>query len=131
MTLTETPLPDMPAGPAPYVEGRPLYHVEHVTADRLCRLLVEHANRWIREGDGPIMASLKDKSDPQTRLYFAAQGTVLYSFGLVRLLRSLPPKQADELAKDIWECWDDGGTVHELLWEWADEYGQHGDEAAA
>ncbi|MBL7487043.1 hypothetical protein I6A62_02915 [Frankia sp. AgW1.1] len=130
-TLTETPLPGMPTAPPPYADGGPLLYVEHVTADRMCRLLVEGAQRWIDEGKGPTMSSLKDKDDPQTRLYFAAQSTVLYSFALVRILRSLPSLLADQMARDVWECWDDGGTVYELLWEYAEEYGQHEPKTAA
>lgn len=129
--LDQGALPGMPWAPPPYVDGESLNYVEHVTADRLCRLLVEHANRWIVEGNGPTMASLKNKDDPETKLYFAAQGTVLYSFALVRMLRSLPPLLADQMARDVWECWDDGGTVYELLWEWAEGYGQHEPSEAA
>lgn len=55
-------------------------------------------------------------------------------FGIVHLLRTLlalDPVKADEAARSLIACWEDGATTAELLYEWADEYGMDADGLAA
>lgn len=42
---------------------------------------------------------------------------------LLRALVAVDQQRADEVARDVWESWEDGGDVGEHLREWLTEYG--------
>jgi hypothetical protein len=106
---------------------------EDVTADRLARYLVQSANYW-RKTRQPLVGKLATGSDQDMMIYLAETSAMIAEFATAYLLRYLadgydgvPPSLANELALQLWNAWEDGGTVHELLWEWATEYGQDPD----
>lgn len=39
---------------------------------------------------------------------------------LMETLRRAAPDVADRLANHLYRCWEDGGIITELLWEWRD-----------
>ncbi|MEV0382319.1 hypothetical protein [Nonomuraea sp. NPDC050643] len=48
--------------------------------------------------------------------------TIAY-YGLAYLLREMPARDGDRVAKELWETWDDGMGVGVNLWGWLEEYG--------
>ena len=71
--------------------------------------------------------------DPALRdLWMASISLSVSDFTGVFLLRALiehaPIAVADQVARDLWLVWEDGGAVGEWLWEYLDEYGINGDE---
>jgi hypothetical protein len=110
----------IPNGPNDYP-----WHSVDVTADRIARHLTAVANRHDAEGQALLDA---DPHSTEGKLYRAVTAAYVNEFTVVYLLRHVARRDvrlADELARAVWECWNDGGTMHELLWEWARDYGQH------
>lgn len=105
------------ANPAPYPTSS-----GEVTAENLARHLTVQAQRT----NGQIMTASGIDRDAMARF--------VYEFGCAHLLREalahLGPVDADEIARALWEAWDDGGTPGELLWEWLTEYGINPEQVA-
>lgn len=83
---------------------------------------------------GEMHAHLGDSSPifgPQWRMSI---GHVVSSFSIVYLLteirRCLGDDHADEIARDLWEAWEDG-ALPPRLWEWTQEEGLDHDQIAA
>lgn len=77
--------------------------------------------------EGPGRA---DKDSPTAKLTAEVHHLTLVNaineYAIVHLLRALvehAPQQADAVAKDLWNAWEDGGATGEWLWEWLTEYG--------
>lgn len=100
----------MNSNPAPYPTSS-----DEVTAENLARHLTVQA---YRTGEQIMTASGIDRNK---------MARFVYGFGCAFLLREalahLGPVGADEIARELWEIWDDGGSLGEFLWEWLTEYG--------
>ncbi|MFG2001729.1 hypothetical protein ACGFNU_21515 [Spirillospora sp. NPDC048911] len=93
-----------------------------VTAESLTRHMAVSAQRRVI-----IIDRLMEDTSPAGQLrYMDAIGLLVGEFSVVKLLRALSehaPGMADEVAKDLWGDWEDGGAIGEWLWEWLAEYG--------
>ena len=89
---------------------------QDVTATSLARNLTVVAQlNWQRMLD-------TEKSD-DTR---AATNLMVNLFGIVKVLKALQsvaPATADEVARDLWSDWEDGGAVGEWLHAWLRGFG--------
>ena len=56
-----------------------------------------------------------------------AMARFVYEWGVTFLLREalahLGPVTADEIARNLWDAWNDGASPGEFLYEWLTEYG--------
>jgi hypothetical protein len=97
--------------------------VPEVTADNLARNMAVFAQSQITAVD---LLSV-DHTEEGKRQYRDRVSILMQTFGVAFLLRALGEEtsqgMADEVAGNLWECWQDGVSVHELLWEWLTEYG--------
>lgn len=108
-----------------------------VTADKLARSMAVAAqvaytlvdatmgDRDAAEGPGGVHADtpLAKALGKVARL---TTSNTVERYGIVRLLRALiehAPEHADEVARDLWQAWNDGSTLGEETWEWLAEYG--------
>jgi hypothetical protein len=90
-----------------------------VTADRMCRYLTVRALWHAKNIES--MTGTRAQSAP----VFAAETTaMLTTFALVHMLRQINTVDADEFARQVYEAWEDGAHVEEMLHQWAAEYGQ-------
>lgn len=101
---------------APYPET-----AEQATAKALILHLLVAAKRHEVHSQGITSA------DPEVRRN-AIMHTGLFvqlwsQAALLRLMIDRDPEAADKAAVWLWDAWEDGGTMHELLWEWLTEYG--------
>lgn len=96
--------------PAPYPTS-----AEAVTADKLAASLAVSAQRRLR---ATMDAAGLDKT---------AMNLLVKEWGVIYLLRELEEragmKVADDVARELWESWNDGSHLGEMLWEWLTEYG--------
>src|SRR5690349_9292303 len=96
--------------PAPYPTRS-----EDVTADGLAKHLAVAAQRDFRATQD---AAEIDKNQ---------MARFVYEWGIVYLLREAQERAgvrvADDLARGLWENWNDGSGLGEWLWEWLTEYG--------
>lgn len=88
---------------------------DEVTAESLVRHLAVQAYRT----NARIMTASGIDRNEMARF--------VYEFGCVFLLREalahLGPVDADEVARQLWEIWDDGSSLGEFLHEWLTEFG--------
>lgn len=66
------------------------------------------------------------KDDDGRRIYVNNLGALIAGWALVSALRAfakVDQRAADYAARQIWEGWDAGDSVHEQVGEWAREYG--------
>lgn len=86
------------------------------TADALARNLTVVAQlNWRR--------MLDTETAEETR---AATNLMVNLFGIVKVLKALQtvaPETADEVARDLWSDWEDGGSVGEWLHSWLRDFG--------
>ncbi|MEV4672691.1 hypothetical protein AB0K34_13635 [Actinomadura sp. NPDC049382] len=91
-------------------------HESEVTADALARNLTVVAQlNWQR--------MLDTETAEETR---AATNLMVNLFGIVKLLKALQtvaPETAEEVARDLWSDWEDGGSVGEWLHSWLTGFG--------
>lgn len=131
MAAEPTPIPGMPDAPPPYQPFTYPRHEAYVTADRLARYLtvagMEHAKHHLDEIAGDREFDLTDTDQTRAQLEALHSIAVTQTFAVTDLLRELqqhvPPRIADQIAKNVWGAWEDGGVIHELFYEWAVEYG--------
>ena len=104
---------------------------EDVTAEALAKHLAVSAQARI----GQIDDLMQDGSEAGQRLYMTTIGLFVNEYGTVRALRALigvfvdAPHHADEVARDLWRDWNDGGSMGERLWHWlSEDYGIDPDE---
>jgi hypothetical protein len=95
---------------------------EDVTADGLAKHLAVSAQRRFRANmDAPDL-------DRTALNLFVKEWAVIY------LLREMEEragvKVADDVARALWESWNDGSHLGEMLWEWLTEYGINPEEVA-
>lgn len=94
---------------------------EQATAETLARYLLVIAKRHELRSEGIISA------DPEVRQRALTHSThfvqVWSAAALLRLMADHDPEAADKAAVWLWDAWEDGGTMHELLWAWLTEYG--------
>jgi hypothetical protein len=104
--------------PAPYPTS-----AADVTAEGLARHLAVQAQRT----NAQIMTASGLNRDAMARF--------VYEWGVTFLLREalahLGPVAADDIARDLWEAWQDGGSPGEFLWEWLTEYGIDPEQVSA
>lgn len=95
----------MSINPAPYPRS-----AETVTAEGLIRHLAVQAYRT----NARIMSAAGIDRNEMARF--------VYEFGCTFLLREalahLGPVDADRIARELWEMWDDGSGLGEFLHEW-------------
>ncbi len=100
----------MTSNPAPYPTSS-----DEVTAENLARHLTVQAYRT----NAQIMTASGIDRNKMARF--------VYEFGCALLLREasahLGPVDADEIAQQLWDIWDDGSSLGEFLHEWLTEYG--------
>lgn len=87
-----------------------------VTADSLARHLTVQA--WAQR------THRQNATDPTDREW--ATSEIVTLFAVVKLLRALQavaPETADEVARDLWSDWEDGGSVGEWLHSWLRDFG--------
>lgn len=91
-------------------------HESEATADALARNLTVVAQlNWRR--------MLDTETAEETR---AATNLMVNLFGIVKVLKALQavaPETADEVARDLWSDWEDGGAVGEWLHSWLRDFG--------
>ncbi len=103
----------------------PIYE-EDVTAERIAG----HLTKIARLHAAAVTPELL-YADPQSTegyLYRALTAAFINEFAVVYLLRTIAERDAalgHRLAVELHRLWSDGGTIHELLWEWAYQYGQN------
>ena len=107
-------------GPAPYPHSE-----AQATADALARVIAEYTlARCAAMWDS---MKRRDKGDPDgTAIDALNTAALLHGYGLVTVLRKFhdaDPQAADDAARDLWSAWEDGGTVHEMTADYANEYG--------
>ena len=105
---------------------------EDVTAERIARHLTAQA---FLTGDSTFKAgreALAPGAEPEKlRAYVNAITRLTDQFSTVFLLRALSehaPDKVEEVALRLWECWQDGGVMPELLYDWLEAYGVDPDE---
>lgn len=107
-------------GPAPYPRTE-----AQATADAMARHLtraMQHRSRESFELIGEAKASNPDGM----RRYLDNLHAFIAEWGLVYMLREvaeLDQQVADRLARNVFNAWEDGGSVAEFSGEWAAEYG--------
>lgn len=108
-----------------------------VTADRLARHMAVAAQLTnsqiftsMHARDAAEGTDRAEKDSPLAKLTAEVHHLTLVNaineYAIVHLLRALiehAPGQADEVAKDLWGVWEDGGAVGEWIWEWLTGYG--------
>lgn len=107
-------------GPAPYPHSE-----AQATADALARVITEYTlARCAAMWDA---MKRRSKDDPDGVAIDALNtASLLHGYSLVAVLRKfhdVDPEAADDAARDLWSAWEDGGTVHELTADWANQYG--------
>lgn len=110
---------------------------DDVTADRLARHMAVAGftasaqvfpTVYARDAaEGPGRAN-KDTAEAKAaqEIHHLTLLNTINEYAIVHLLRALiehAPDKADEVAKDLWGAWDDGGAVGEELGEWLTGYG--------
>lgn len=89
--------------------------VEDVTADKLAAHIAVAAQRQFRTN---MEAPELDRT---------AMSLFVQQWGVIFLLRELQERAgtgiADAVAQDLWESWNDGSHLGEMVWEWLTEYG--------
>lgn len=90
---------------------------EDVTADNLARYNVQRAQLMIEALD-----VYPSSGQDWRRAIIALIDAYAQAF-LLRKLIEVAPDKADGIARDLHGDIDDGGSVHEWVWQWADEYG--------
>lgn len=105
--MSTNPLNDI----APYPR-----HEAEATADALARNLTVVAQfNWRR--------MLDTDTGEDTR---AATNLLVNLYGIVKVLKALQavaPETADEVARDLWADWQDGGALGEWLHAWLRDFG--------
>ena len=103
---------------------------QDVTADALARVMAVTG-----QGDNArIFPTMYARDNAEGTPEFVAMDLIhamtmagaVQSYTIVHLLRTLQeiaPDKADEVAKDVWNAWEDGGAIGEWLYEWLTEYG--------
>ncbi len=105
--------------PAPYPRTE-----AQVTADALAR----HLTRGMQYRTSAVwrmVGSASAENKEGMRRYLDALHALLAEYSTVYLLREvakLDQGVADKLARDVWNAWEDGGSVHEFAGEWAAYY---------
>lgn len=88
---------------------------QDATADSLARNLTVVAQlNWQRMLDTEKAEDIR-----------AATGLMVNLFGIVKVLKALQsvaPETADEVARDLWADWEDGGSVGEWLHSWLRDF---------
>jgi hypothetical protein len=111
---------------------------QDVTADKLARISAVQAQAsWSRifpllhaKNEAKGKPNAKDADD----IHYLTMANAVAEYTVVHLLRTLQehaPEKADEVARDIWGTWEDGGAVGEWVWEWLAGYGINPDEVSA
>ncbi|MFF0864213.1 hypothetical protein ACFYUV_20815 [Nonomuraea sp. NPDC003560] len=86
---------------------------EEATAEAMARHFAAFASLHWRLGmDHPDAAQARHS----TNLAIAYHG-------LTCLLREMPSREGDRVAKELWETWDSDGGAGVDLWNWLEEYG--------
>lgn len=108
------------SGPAPYPRTE-----AQATADAIARVIVDYTRR--RAAATWDVMNRRTPDDPDGTAIDALNGAaVIHGHGLAAVLRAFhdaDPVAADAAARDIWDAWQDGGSVHEWLGVWAQQYG--------
>ncbi len=107
-------------GPAPYPHSE-----AQATADAVARVITEYTlDRCAAMWDA---MKRRSKDDPDgTAIDALNTAALLHGYGLVAVLRKfhdVDPDAADAAARGLWSAWEDGGTVHEMTADYANEYG--------
>jgi len=95
--------------------------LEQATVTALIRHLLlsaEEISRKARESIPPPGESLLD-SVMLSGLFVNTWSTMF----LLRVIRAELPGQADDVARQLWDLWEDGGTMHELIWDYKQQEG--------
>ncbi|MCK9901323.1 hypothetical protein [Glutamicibacter sp. V16R2B1] len=125
MATEPTALPGMPDAPPDYAPFTWPTDERQVTADRLAQYLTASAMHDLHTYRDAITRA--NKNDPDgLAIYMNHTNALLARFAEITLLRTYQttnPAAAEEVALDIWNAFEDGSTIHELLWDWAVEYG--------
>lgn len=107
-------------GPAPYPHSE-----AQATADALARVIAEYTLARCAAMWDSMKRRSKDDADG-TAIDALNTAALLHGYGLVTVLRKFhdaDPQAADDAARDLWSAWEDGGTVHEMTADYANEYG--------
>lgn len=110
---------DVETGPAPYPRTE-----AQVTAATLARHLTR-GMQYRTAATWKLIGAAKPNNKAGMDLYMGNLHALIAEYGLVYLLREiakLDQDVADKLARDIWNAWEDGGSVHEFTGEWAAYY---------
>jgi hypothetical protein len=95
---------------------------EQATADTIAKHLTSGLRYRTRD-----TWTLIDRDDKDGRaIYMNHAAALVAEWAIVYALREfakVDQQVADSIARDIWNAWEDGGSVHELAWDWAREYG--------
>lgn len=94
---------------------------EDVTAD----VMAAHFAAFALMHQALVLNHLDHKNDRAD--YMRSIGHAVSYYGLASLLRQVKrhagAEKADEVAKALWEAWEDGSSIGEWCWEWLTEYG--------
>lgn len=105
--------------------------VEDATADRMAAHCVNVGNIIADQLAAAVRTMTDGGKESYRRVADLTQG-MIGRFAIAYLLREIHPAGlADELARRLYGALEDGATVHELLWDWAREYGIPQDPSAA
>jgi hypothetical protein len=107
-------------GPAPYPHSE-----AQATADALARVIAEYTLARCAAMWDSMTRRNKDDADG-TAIDALNTAALLHGYGLVSVLRKFhdaDPQAADDAARDLWSAWEDGGTVHEMTADYANQYG--------
>lgn len=113
------------AGPAPYPKTE-----AQATADAMARHLTRAMQPRVRNSFELIGDATASNPDGMRR-YLDNVHALIAEWGLVYVLREvakLDQQVADRLARDVFNAWEDGGSVSELANEWAAAYGIPADD---
>lgn len=95
---------------------------EQATSDAIAKHLTRALQYRTRE-----TWNLTGRDDADGLRIHAEHAAALVSeWALIYALREfakVDQQVADSIARDIWNAWEDGSTVHEIAWDWAREYG--------
>lgn len=95
------------------------------TAESLAKLVAEYTLGRATEVWEIMKRRNRDDADG-TAIDALNTAALLHGYGMVSLLRAfrnVDQAAADDAARDIMGAWEDGGSVHEFIADWAGEYG--------
>lgn len=95
---------------------------EQATADAIAKHLTVGLQHQTRE-----TWNLVGRRDADgLRIHGLHSAAMVADWALVHVLREfakVDKQAADAVAREVWEGWEDGSTIHEVSWDWAREYG--------